>query len=238
MEQRRIKWVEEEVKQTEAHSAGSKDVESQFVAAVVVAVVVAAAAVSEPEFDLVLPVKQVEVELVSVIVPMNHDPTHIEEEAAVVGGAVAAAADDDDVAVPGPTVGPIHFDLHLGQRLKMLVGGWCSSNSIVAIVESEVAAEDWMNCQKEATHLPPNQYDHRLLQTLHYLCPLPLLLLTHEQRVHDVPQTRNEEHLPHDYLSADRQVATRLHPQHPGAKEVTAVTGGGAPSSSLSKILL
>jgi hypothetical protein len=51
MEQRRIKWVEEEVKQTEAHSAGSKDVESQFVVAVVVAVVVAAAAVSEPEFD-------------------------------------------------------------------------------------------------------------------------------------------------------------------------------------------
>jgi hypothetical protein len=219
MEQRRIKWVEEEVKKTEAHSAGSKDVESQFVVAVVVA---AAAAVSEPEFDLVLPMKQVEVELVSVIVPMNHDPTHIEEEAAVGGGASAA-----DVAVPEPKLGPIHFDLHLGQRLKMLVGGWCYS--IVAMVESEVAAEDWKHCQKEATHLPPNQYDHRLLQTLHYLCPLLLLplLLTHEQRVHDLPQTRNEEHLPHDYLSADRQVAKKLHPQHPVAKEVTAVTGGG-----------
>ena len=165
MEQRRIKWVEEEVKQTEAHSAGSKDVESQFVVALVVAVVAAAAAVSEPEFDLVLPVKQVEVELVSVIVPMNHDPTHIEEEAAV-GGVGPAAA--DDVAVPGPTIGPIHFDLHLGQRLKMLVGGWCYS--IVAMVESEVAAEDWKNGQKEATHLPPTHHDHRFLQTLLLCC--------------------------------------------------------------------
>jgi len=161
---------------------------------------------------------------------MNHDPTHTEEEAAVGGGAAAVA----DVAVPGPTLGPIHFDLHLGQRLKILVGGWCYSNSIVAIVESEVAAEYWKNCQKEATHLPPNQYDHRFLQTLHYLCPLLLLpLLTHEQRVHDVPQTMNEEHLPHDYLSADRQVAKKLHPQHPVAKEVTAVTGGGVRRSFL-----
>jgi len=53
-----MKWVEEEVKQTEAHSAGSKDVEGGAVFSVVAAAAAAAVVVSEPEFDSILPVSE------------------------------------------------------------------------------------------------------------------------------------------------------------------------------------
>jgi hypothetical protein len=109
MENSRIMWVEA-VKQTEAHSDGSKDAESNYVGVEAAVEVPAAAAGSEPEFDSIPQVKQVEVEFVSAIVPINHDPTHTEEEA-------------DDVAVPEPSLGPIHHDLHSREPLEMMVGG-------------------------------------------------------------------------------------------------------------------
>lgn len=48
--------MSEEVKQTEAHSAGSNDVEGGAVFSVVAAA--AAVVVSEPEFDSILPVSE------------------------------------------------------------------------------------------------------------------------------------------------------------------------------------
>jgi hypothetical protein len=63
------------------------------------------------------------------------------------------------------------------------------------------------------------------------------LLLTREQRFHDVPQTM-KHCLPSDYSSSyankvepvDEQIEKKLHPQHSVAKEAkaeTAVTVGG-----------
>jgi hypothetical protein len=54
--------------------------------------------------------------------------------------------------------------------------------------------------------------------------------LTHEQQAHDV-QTLCEERRPTDDLSADQQIAKKLHPQHPVAKEVVA--GGDVLFSAL-----
>lgn len=98
----RMKRVE--VKQTRAHSAGSKDVEGELIAAAAAAVVVLAA-VLEPAFESVLQVKQVEVAGSSGTVPMDSGPKYAEEEVVDIAAVVTAA-----VAVLEPALGPIHFD--------------------------------------------------------------------------------------------------------------------------------
>ena len=107
MELMRMKRVEE--KQTRAHSAGSKDVEGELIAAAAAAaaaaVVVVVAAVPEPAFESVLQVKQVEVAGSSGTVPMDSGPKYAEEEVVDIAAVVTAA-----VAVLEPALGPIHFD--------------------------------------------------------------------------------------------------------------------------------
>ena len=99
-----MKRVEE--KQTRAHSAGSKDVEGELIAAAAAVVVLAAvAAVPEPAFESVLQVKQVEVAGSSGTVPMDSGPKYAEEEVVDIAAVVTAA-----VAVLEPALGPIHFD--------------------------------------------------------------------------------------------------------------------------------
>ena len=94
----------DEVIQTEAQSAGSRDVEGEAVVVQFAAVGV----VSDLTVESILQVKQVEMEFVSAI-PMipNPDPKYVEGEVVDVAAAVVAAA-----AVPGPTLGPIQFDSH------------------------------------------------------------------------------------------------------------------------------
>ena len=96
-----MKRVEE--KQTRAHSAGSKDVEGELIAAA--AAVVVLAAVLEPAFESVLQVKQVKVAGSSGTVPMDSGPKYAEEEVVDIAAVVTAA-----VAVLEPALGPIHFD--------------------------------------------------------------------------------------------------------------------------------
>ena len=103
MELMRMKRVEE--KQTRAHSAGSKNVEGELIAAAAADVVVVVAAVPEPAFESVLQVKQVEVAGSSGTVPMDSGPKYAEEEVVDIAAVVTAA-----VAVLELALGPIHFD--------------------------------------------------------------------------------------------------------------------------------
>ena len=131
MEQiRREQWVD--VKKLERQSAGSRDVGEE----VVVVHFSTAAAVSDSTVDSILQVKrvevvpvslkQVEVELVSVF-PLDPDPKYID-----IGGKVVAVA----AAVPEQALAPIHFDLHLVERLIMMtMMGVLCCYSFVANVE-------------------------------------------------------------------------------------------------------
>ncbi len=172
-----------------------------------------------------VPLKQAEMEFVSAIPPMNPDPMHTEEEAAAVLAVVVVAA---AAAVPELGLGPIHFDLCFEMHLNMLGGRWKWKYSTVAIVE-EVAVRDW-NCQGAASYLPPNQNDHRFLQTLNYSSPL---LLAHEQRVRHVPQTMNED-FPNDYLSVDHPFVVIFQPHHPWTFAVNPNGNAGVVPSAVS----
>ena len=120
-----------------------------------------AAAAPEPTEEPILQMKVEVAELTETV----HDATKFAAGAVVVVVAAAAAVVGSAaavVALPEPALGPIHFDLHLEERLKLL-GRYCYS--IVAIV-GQVAPGD--NSQEhEPSHLKPG--GHRLLdmQTLH-----------------------------------------------------------------------
>jgi hypothetical protein len=124
-----------DLKQLERQSAGSRDVEGEEVVLVHFATA-AAAAVSDSTVESILQVKrvevvpvslkQVEVELVSVF-PLDPDPKYID-----IGGKVVAVA----AAVPEQALAPIHFDLHLVERLIMMtMMGVLCCYSFVANVE-------------------------------------------------------------------------------------------------------
>ncbi len=122
-----------DLKQLERQSAGSRDVEGEEEVVVHFAT---AAAVSDSTVESILQVKrvevvpvslkQVEVELVSVF-PLDPDPKYID-----IGGKVVAVA----AAVPEQALAPIHFDLHLVERLIMMtMMGVLCCYSFVANVE-------------------------------------------------------------------------------------------------------
>jgi len=120
------------------------------------------AAAPEPTEEPILQMKVEVAELTETV----HDATKFAAGAVVVVVVAAAAAVVGSaaavVALPEPALGPIHFDLHLGERLKLL-GRYCYS--IVAIV-GQVAPGD--NSQEhEPSHLKPGGHGLLDMRTLH-----------------------------------------------------------------------